>query len=125
MSLRQQSEITTSSMGKGKKVKRGVFTVDADELVFAFPAAIEEFSDNLGQLLTVLGFRDEAVSGATDTLAAAQGASSEALEDEDEDMVYEDGHFIPLVGGLLLLHLQFLTRIRWSGADNGSGCAVA
>jgi hypothetical protein len=124
MSLRQQSEITTSSMGKGKKVKRGVFTVDADELVFAFPAAIEEFGDNLGQLLTVLGFGDEAVPGATDTLAAAQGASSEALEDEDEDMVYEDGHFIPLFGGLLL-HLQFLTRIRWSGADNGSGCAVA
>ena len=35
----------------------------------------------------------------TDTLAAAQGAGGEALEDEVEDMVYEDGHFIPLVGG--------------------------
>jgi hypothetical protein len=23
------------------------------------------------------------------------------LKDEDEDMVYEDGHFVPLVGGLL------------------------
>jgi hypothetical protein len=31
---------------------------------------IEESGDNLGQLLTVLRFRDEAVPGATDTLAA-------------------------------------------------------
>ena len=29
------------------------------------------------------------VLGATDTLAAAQGAGDEALEDEDKDMVYE------------------------------------
>ena len=50
------------------------------------------------------------VLGAIDILVAAQGASGEALEDEDEDMVYEDGHFVPLVGGLLH-HLQFLTRI--------------
>jgi hypothetical protein len=64
---------------------------------------IEESGDNnLGQLLMVLGFRDEAVPGATDTLAAAQGAVDEVLEDEDEDMVYEDGHLVPLVGGLLL-----------------------
>ena len=84
---------------------------------------IEESGDNLGQLLTVLGFGDEAVLGATDTLAAAQGAGDEALEDEDKDMVYEDNHFVPLVGGLLL-HLQFLTRIWWSGVGNGSGCAI-
>jgi hypothetical protein len=45
------------------------------------------------------------------------------LEDEDEYMVYEDGHFIPLVGGLL--HLEFLTRIWWSGADDESGGAAA
>ena len=32
------------------------------------------------------------------------------MEDEDENMVCEDGHFIFLVGGLLL-HLEFLTRI--------------
>jgi hypothetical protein len=49
----------------------------------------------------VLGFRDEAVPGATDTLATAQGVGGETLEDEDEDIVYEDGHFVPLVGGLL------------------------
>ena len=46
----------------------------------------------------VLGFREEAVPGATDTFAAAQGADGEALEDKDEDMVCEDGHFVPLVG---------------------------
>ena len=63
---------------------------------------IEKSYDNLGQLLMVLGFGDEAVLGATDTLAATQGMSGEPLEDEDEDMVYEDGHLVPLVAGLLL-----------------------
>ena len=57
----------------------------------------------------VLRFEDEVVLGATNTLAVVQGVGSEALEDEDEDTVYEDSHFVPLVGGLL--HLQFLTRI--------------
>ena len=71
--------------------------------MFAFLAAIEESDDNLGQLLMVLGVRDEAVLGVTDTHAAAQGVGGEALEDEDEDMVYDGGHFVPLVGGLLHL----------------------
>jgi hypothetical protein len=48
---------------------------------------IEEFEENLGQLLAVLGFRDEVVLGAIDTLAAAQGLGGEAIEDEDQDMV--------------------------------------
>ena len=41
----------------------------------------------------------------TDTLVAAQGAGGEAAKDEYQDMVCEDGHFIPLVGGLFL-HLD-------------------
>ena len=41
----------------------------------------------------------------TDTLAAAQGVDGEAAEDEDQHMVCEDGHFIPLIGSLLL-HLD-------------------
>jgi hypothetical protein len=41
----------------------------------------------------------------TDTLAAAQGTGGEAAEDEDQDMVCEDGHLVPLVVGLLL-HLD-------------------
>ena len=53
----------------------------------------------------ILGSRDEAILGATDTLAATQGASGEAAEDEDQDMVCEDGHLVPLVRGLLL-HLD-------------------
>ena len=53
----------------------------------------------------VLGSQDEAILGVTDTLIATQGAGCEAAEDEDQDMVCEDGHFIPLVGGLLL-HLD-------------------
>ena len=43
------------------------------------------------------------VPGATHTLVAAQGAGGEAVEDKDQDMVCEDGHFVPLVGGLLRL----------------------
>ena len=35
----------------------------------------------------VLESRDEAIPGATDTLAAAQGVSGEVVEDEDQDMV--------------------------------------
>ena len=53
----------------------------------------------------MLGFRDEAVPGATHTLTAAQGASGEAAEDKDQDIIYEDVYFVPLVGGLLL-HLD-------------------
>ena len=44
------------------------------------------------------------VLGAIDILAVAQGAGGEVAEDEDKDMVYQDGHFIPLVG--VLLHLD-------------------
>jgi hypothetical protein len=73
--------------------------------VFAFPVAIHKSSDKLSQLLTVLGFGDEAVPGATHTLAAAQGAGGEATEDKDQDIIYEDVYFVPLVGGLLL-HLD-------------------
>ena len=44
---------------------------------------IEESGDNLGQLLTVLGFGDKAVPRASDTLAATQGASGGVADDED------------------------------------------
>ena len=53
----------------------------------------------------VLGFGDEAVLGATHTLAAAQGMGGEAAEDKDQDIVYEDVYFVSLVGGLLF-HLD-------------------
>jgi hypothetical protein len=53
----------------------------------------------------VLGFRDETIPGVTHLLAAAQGVGDEAVEDKDQDIIYEDVYFIPLVGGLLL-HLD-------------------
>jgi hypothetical protein len=71
-------------------------------LAFAFLVARHESNDKLGQLLTILAFGDEAVPGATHTLAAAQGAGGEVAEDKDQNFVYEDVYFIPLVGGLLL-----------------------
>ena len=37
-----------------------------------------------------------------DTLAVAQEIGGEVVEDEDKDMVYENGHFVPLVGGLVV-----------------------
>ena len=46
-------------------------------------------------------------------LAAAQGAGGEAAEDEDQHMVCEDGHFIPLVGGLLLHLDEDLVERGW------------
>ena len=94
-------------MGKGKKDKEGLINDTSD----AFLGAIEESSDNLGQLLMVLGVRDEAVLGVADTFVAAQGASSEAVKDEDQGMVYEDGHSIALVGDLLYLDKDLL---EWS-----------
>ena len=66
-------------------------------MAFAFAGAIGESNNNLRQLLSVLGVRDEVVLGAVDTLAAAQGASGEAAEDEDQDMVCEDAHSLHLV----------------------------
>ena len=85
--------------------KGGIFTGEAGESAFAFPVAIHESSDKLGQLLMVLRFGDEAVPGATHTLAAAQGVGCEVVEDKDQDFVCEDVYFVPLVGGLLL-HLD-------------------
>jgi hypothetical protein len=57
-----------------------------------------------------LGVRDEVVPGATNTLAAAQGADSEVAEDEDQDMVCEDGHSVHLIGDLLHLNKYLLER---------------
>ena len=87
-----------------------MFTGDAGEVAFAFPGAIEESSKNLGQLLLVLDVRDEVVPEAADTLAAAQGASGEAAEDDDQDMVCEDAHSLHLVGDLLHLDKDLLER---------------
>ena len=73
--------------GEGQEGQGGVFTDDAGEVAFAFPGVIEESSNNLGQLLLVLGVQDEVVPGATDTLIATQGVGGEAAEDEDQDKV--------------------------------------
>ena len=73
--------------------------------MFAFPVAIHESSDKLGQLLMVLRFGDEAVPGATHTLAAAQGTGGEVAKDKDQDFICQDVYFVPLVGGFLL-HLN-------------------
>jgi hypothetical protein len=73
--------------GEGQEGQGRVFTGDAGEVAFAFLDAIEESGNNLGQLLSILGVRDEVVLEAADTLVAAQGAGGEAAEDEDQDMV--------------------------------------
>ena len=82
-----------------------MFIGEAGKSAFAFPIARHESDDKLEQLLTMLGFGDEAVLGETHTLAAAQGADGEVAEDNDQDFVCEDVYFVPLVGGLLL-HLD-------------------
>ena len=49
--------------------------------MIAILTVIEEASHNMGQLLMVVGVRDEVFSGTIDTFAAEQGASGEAVED--------------------------------------------
>ena len=69
----------------------------------------------------ILGSRDEAILGATDTLAAAQGVGGEAAKDKDQDIIREDVYFIPLIRG----PSSIFTRIWWSGVGDGSGSTVA
>ena len=59
---------------------------------------MEEASHSLGQLLMVVGVRDEVFPGATNTFAAKEGAGREVAEDLDNDIVYEAGQCVPLVG---------------------------
>jgi hypothetical protein len=98
--------------GEGQEGQGGVFTSDGVEVAFAFLGAIEESINNLGQLLSVLGVRDDVVPGATDTLAAAQGVGGEAAEDEDQDMVYVDAHSLHLVGDLLCNRTDQIIRAQ-------------
>ena len=76
------------------------FTDDAGEVSLAFLAVVEEADHSLGQHLTVVG--DEAVPGATNTFAAQQGASGEAAEDLQNNILYDvAGQCVPVVGGRL------------------------
>ena len=58
---------------------------DAGEVAIALPPAIiEEVDDSLRKLLMLIGVRDDAPLGVTDTLAVAQGPSGEVAEDVDK-----------------------------------------
>jgi hypothetical protein len=70
-------------MGKGKKEKEGYSPVKLMNLCLPFQLPYQEWH----------------------IVAAAQGAGGEAAEDKDQDIIYEDVYFVPLVGGLLL-HLD-------------------
>ena len=54
---------------------------DASEVSIAILTIVEEADHSLGQLLMVVGVRDEVFPGATNTFAAKQGADGEAVED--------------------------------------------
>ena len=58
----------------------------------------------------ILGSRDEAILGVTDTLAAALGADGKVAKDEDQHMVCEDAHSLHLVGDLLHLDKDLLEQ---------------
>jgi hypothetical protein len=55
----------------------------------AVDSIVEEVGHNLGHPLMVV--QDEVFPGAIDTFAAEQGASREAVEDLDKDIVHEAG----------------------------------
>ena len=75
--------------------------MDAGEVSIAVLTVIEEADHSLGQILMVVGVRDEVSPRAIDTFVAEQGAGREAAEDLDNGIVCEDGQGVPLVGGLL------------------------
>ena len=74
---------------------------DAGEVSIVVITVIEETGHNLGQLLMVVGVRDEVFLGAIDTFAAEQGAGGDVAEDLKNDILREAGQCVPLVGGLL------------------------
>ena len=52
---------------------------DVGEVLIAILTVIEEAGHSLGQLLMVVGVRDEVFLGAIDIFAAEQGAGGEAV----------------------------------------------
>ena len=68
--------------------------------MIAVLTVVEEAGHSLGQLLMVVGVRDEIFLGATDTFAAEQGAGGEATEDLKNDILCEAGQRVHLVAGL-------------------------
>ena len=74
---------------------------NAGDVLIAVLTVIEEAGHSLGQLLMVVGVRDDVLLGATNTFAVEQGAGGEAKEDLKNDILHEAGQCIPLVGGLL------------------------
>ena len=88
-------------MLKGKNSKEGAYTRDTGEVSIAILTVIEEVGHSLGQILMVVGVRDEVSPRATDTFTAEQGADGEAVEDLENEILHEAGQCVPLVGGLL------------------------
>ena len=68
-----------------------MFTSDSSVASMAIVGIVEEAGQSLGQHLMVVVVLDEAVPGATGTFAAEQGASGEAAEDLNNDILYEAG----------------------------------
>ena len=78
-----------------------MFTDDSGVASIALVSVVEEACHILGQHLMVVVVLDEVVTRAIDTFAAEQGAGGEAAEDLQNDILYEAGQCIPLVGSLL------------------------
>ena len=78
-----------------------MFTDDSGVASIALVGVVEEAYHSLGQLLMVVGVRDEVFLGVTYTFAAEQRASGEAVADLKNGTLCEAGQCVPLVGGLL------------------------
>ena len=68
--------------------------------MIAVLTVVEEAGHSLGQLLMVVGVRDEVFLGVIDTFVAEQGAGGEVAEDLKNDILCEAGQCVPLIGGL-------------------------
>jgi hypothetical protein len=83
---------------KSKSVKVAQRRIEVSIVVLI---VIEEVGHCLGQILMVVGVRDEVFTGAIDTFAAEQGAGRDAAKDLKNNILREAGLYVPLVGGIL------------------------
>ena len=80
-----------------------MFTGDSGVASIALVGVVEEAYHILGQHLMVVVVLNEVVPGAIDTFVVEQAAGEEAAEDLQNNIFYEAGQCVPVVGG----HLHF------------------
>ena len=92
-------------MGNGKKEKEGYSPAKLANWRLPFQLPYMNPATNWGSSLWCSDSEMRRYQERHTHLQLHKGAGGEATEDKDQDIIYEDVYFIPLVGGLLL-HLD-------------------